>query len=276
MSHSDPVETLLRAPVAWYTREEGAGWSTAVDGQTALLTGDQVNGYSVVFRGDTQAVATLPPDWKLLGAYPAPKRSQDQRSETLAAQLFAAIESNPSTAIPTQLLAAWDLHPDKTGCLGEYQVGPGGARLGQQRKVSNAQKEAVLDELAKRLVTVGATYHGGPATWSLSNAEYGGVWSRTGQKLVGNNNAMTLGFRRVARRDVTAVESFADANDLGHSGVRLLLSGQSEIVVIEQHDPDTKPTPGYGRAKATIDGTWASVLGCDLAAWLGVPYHEGV
>lgn len=275
MSQSETIESLLRGLVTWHTRDDGLGWSTLIDGHVALLAGDRAHGYNVVFRSDSRAVATLPPDWELLDAYPYPTQSLDQRSEALAAQLLAAIESNPSTAIPTQLLAAWDLHPDRSGFLGEYEVGPCGARLGQYRHVLDGQRDEVLDQLAERLVAVGATYMGGPATWSLTDSAKGGVWSRTGQKLVGNNVEITLGFRRVASRDIFAVESFVDAKDLGHCGVRLLMTGQSEVVVIEQRDSDAKPTLGYSRADAAIDGAWAQVLGSDLAAWLHVPHQLG-
>lgn len=276
MSHSDSIETLLRGPVDWYTRDDRDGWANAIDGHVALLLGEQARGYTVSFRGETRTIATLPAGWKLLGAYPAPTQSLDQRSEALAAQLLAAVESNPATSIPTHALAAWDLHPAKAGWLGEYTVGPSGARLGQHRQVEDAQRGTVLDELAKRQVAVGATYDGGPATWSFVDAADGGVWSKTGQKLVGTKAEMTLGFRKLAGGDVTAVESFVDADDLGHRGVRLLLSGQREVVVIEQHDRAVHDKPGYSRADAAVDGAWASALGRDLAAWLDVPHQDEV
>lgn len=276
MSHSDSIETLLRGPVDWYTRGDHDGWANSIDGHVAVLAGDQAHGYTVSFRDDTRTIAALPPGWKLLGAYPASGQSLDQRSEALAAQLLAAVESNPATSIPTQTLAAWDLNPANVGWLGEYVVGPSGARLGKHQQVSDAQRGAVLDELAMRRVAVGATYQGGPATWSLADAAHGGVWSKTGQKLVGNRSELTLGFRKVAGRDVTAVESFVDADNLGHRGVRLLLGGQSEIVVIEQHDAAAQAKPGYSRANAALDGAWASALGRDLAAWLDVPHQDEV
>ena len=276
MSHSDSIETLLRGPVDWYTRDDRDGWANAIDGHVAVLAGDPAHGFTVSFRDDTRTITTLPPGWKLRGAYPAPTQTLDQRSEALAAQLLAAVESNPATSIPVQVLAAWDLNPAKTSWLGEYVVGPSGARLGQHRQVADAERGAVLDELAKRHVAVGATYHGGPAIWSFVDAAHGGVWSQTGQKLIGSTAEMLLGFRKVGGRDVSAVESFVDVNDLGHRGVRLLLGGQQEIVVIEQHDRAAQGQPRYDRNKAAVDGAWASALGRELAAWLNVPLQDEV
>ncbi|MBP9085394.1 MAG: hypothetical protein KBG15_04710 [Kofleriaceae bacterium] len=276
MRHSDSIETLMRGPVDWYTRDDGAGWSTAIDGHVALLAGDQAHGYSVAFRSATQTMAALPSGWKLQGAYPASTQSLSERSEAVAAQLLAAVERNPATTASTQVIAAWDLCPMRASWLGEYDVGPSGARLGEQRQVPDDQRDAVLDALAKRHVALGATYQGGPAVWTFADALHGGVWSPTGQKLVGSNVEFTLGFRTVAGGDVTAIESFVDADDLGHRGVRLMLGDQDAIVVIEQYDSAVHDNPAYGRDNAAVDAAWASALGRDLAAWLNVPHHDAV
>jgi hypothetical protein len=275
MSHSDSVDTLLRGPVDWYTREAREGWANAVDGHVALLMGNDDSGFTVFFRGDTRTLPSLPAGWRLLGVYPPPTSSLSEQSEALAARLLGAIESHPAISVPRQVVAAWDLNPHNSDWLGEYDVGPGGARLGQHRLVPSPNRGQAIDELTRRQVTMGSTWGGSPAVWSLTDPLHGGVWSKTGQKLSGSTTEMTLGFRKVAGRDVTAVDSFVDPDDLGHSGVSLLC-GQQEIVVIEQHDPAPRSTPNHRRDDASIDGAWASALGRDLATWLDVFHQDNI
>lgn len=274
--NSDTIEDLVHSAVDWYARNDtdgATGWVTTCNGHIALLTRNQATGYRVVFRGDTRALCALPPSWKLLGQYPAATQSLDERSQALAVQLLAAIDSKTATPV-TRALAAWDLHPSYAGCLRQFAVGLGGAHLLEHRLVPPALRGAAIDELATRGVAVGWTYFGGPATWFLGDAHYAGVWSTTGQKLIGSAVALILGFRTVGRCNINAVQTFVDTDDPGHRGVKLLLSDQSEVVVIEHHDRVANDDSARNQSTVVSDGAWASELGQDLAAWLDVPHQD--
>jgi hypothetical protein len=173
-------------------------------------------------------------------------------------------------AYPGELLAAWDHAGDETLVI--YAIADGRLDRLAVQTMNQDERAAHSEELARRGVRVGAT--DGPSQFVWTKDGDFTIWSLTGVVACGRDGVITAGDREVARGDVSRVISFLDRDSLGHRGVKVLTRAGGDVVVVEEEDPAAALDPTYGMDNVMIDAAWATYLGRDLAAWLGVPHVD--
>ena len=101
------------------------------------------------------------------------------------------------------------------------------------------------------------------------------VWSRERMLADGRDGVLEVGNEALIRKvDAKRVVSFLDEGDDGHRGVAVDLRDGKRVVVVEEHDPSASSDPTYGMDNLSLDSAWATFLGRDLAAWLGVEHED--
>ncbi len=173
-------------------------------------------------------------------------------------------------AYPGELLAVWDHAGDETLVL--YAIADGRLDRLATQQMSKAERASLGADLAQRGIRVGAT--DGPSQFVWSKDGGFTIWSLTGVVVDGRDGALVVGDQTIARGDVARVVSFLDRDSLGHRGVKVALRAGGETVVVDEEDPAAQLDPTYGMDNVMIDAAWATYLGRDLAAWLGVPHTD--
>lgn len=176
-------------------------------------------------------------------------------------------------AQPGERVAAWDVTSYEDAWLGVYAVGEGGAKLLAHERMATGAREARTAALRARGVRVGATSGFGAHVWA-GDADRFGVWSDRTRVATATRGALELAGAQVPVAELRAVVSFLDPRDLGHRGVRIERRAGAPIVLAEERDAAAQMDPGYNRDNVAIDGAWATFLGRDLAAFLGVPHED--
>lgn len=173
-------------------------------------------------------------------------------------------------AYPGELLAVWDHARDEALVL--YAIADGRLDRLAVQEMNKDERAARTAELAKRGIRAGAT--DGPSQFVWSKDGNFTIWSLTGVVADSEGGVISTGGQQVARGDVTRVVSFLDRNSLGHRGVKVLTRAGGEVVIVDEEDPAATLDPTYGMDNVMIDAAWATFLGRDLAAWLGVPHAD--
>ncbi len=177
---------------------------------------------------------------------------------------------------PGELLAVWDLSAKEEHLI-VYAVN--GTRLERLslEPMSAARRAELSAELGARGVRQAASDMPGPFVWSTDGGFT--VWALTGV-VVGviaegqDGNITTHAGARIRRADVERVVSFFDEDSPGHRGVNVVTRGDAAIAIAEEDSAAAKLDPTYGIDHVMIEGAWATFLGRDLAAWLGVPHTD--
>lgn len=176
-------------------------------------------------------------------------------------------------AYPGEVLAVWDrTGPEAT--LTVYAVA--GGALQRLATAAVGEREGRAAALRERGVRQGASNMPGPFVWSLDGGLT--VWSLirpVGVVAEGDRELIRApGGARVRAADVARVVSFFDEDSPGHRGVKVVTKGGAEVVVVEEDSPAARLDPTYGVDHVMVEGAWATFLGRDLAAWLGVPHTD--
>ncbi len=189
--------------------------------------------------------------------------------------------ANPTMTIdqalahPGELLAVWDLS-GKEEYLFVYAHSNGKLERLAASTMSSAQRQDRTAELARRGIRIGASDMPGPFVWSTDRNL--SVWSLippVGVVAEGHADRIKAsGGAQVRRADVERVVSFLDDDSLGHRGVKVVTRSGVEIVIVEEDAVAARLDPTYGIDHVMVEGAWATFLGRDLAAWLGVPHTD--
>ena len=175
-------------------------------------------------------------------------------------------------AYPGELLAVWD-RGGLRARLVVCSIADGKLTEMAATEMSEAELAAWRDDLRGRGVRQGATSGVCPFTWSVDVRFT--VWSLTETVVdTDGDTIVTLSGYAVARDDAAGVVSFLDPASLGHRGVKLITRAGAELIVAEEEDPAAELDPTYGIDNVQIDAAWATFMGLDLAAWLGVPHTD--
>ncbi|MGE0323301.1 MAG: hypothetical protein AB7S68_13405 [Polyangiaceae bacterium] len=173
---------------------------------------------------------------------------------------------------PGELVAIWDW-----GASGEKllvcSVADGKLTVMASKDLSKAERERWSAELRGKGVRQGATSGAAPFYWSNDGTFT--VWALTDTVVTSISDTIkTAGGARIHKADVAQVWTFLDAESLGHRGVRAVIRSGAPITIAEEEDPAAQLDPTYGLDNVQIDAAWATFMGRDLAAWLGVQHVD--
>jgi hypothetical protein len=173
---------------------------------------------------------------------------------------------------PGELVAIWDWGADDERLL-VCSIADGKLTVMASAEMSKAERQARAERLRERGVRQGATSGVAPFYWS--NDGRFTVWSLTETPVDSSAETIkTAKGARVRKADVARVWTFLDQESLGHRGVRVVTKSGAAITIAEEEDPAAQLDPTYGMDNVSIDAAWATFMGRDLAAWLGVPHVD--
>ncbi len=174
---------------------------------------------------------------------------------------------------PGERIGAWDAAADGHEWLGIYAASDAGVRLLAFERTDAEGRKQRTAELEARGVRIGRT-DGGEYVWALVDGRDFVAWSSRERLFTANRSYLHAGQDRFPASDVSCVTSWVDAFDLGHRGVSVERTRQPPVVLVRERDPTSSLDPTYNRDNVAIDAAWASSLGRDLAAWLGVKHEN--
>jgi hypothetical protein len=173
---------------------------------------------------------------------------------------------------PGDMVAIWDWGASEEKRL-VCSIADGKLTIMASADMSKADRERWSSELTRKGVRQGATSGVAPFYWSADGELT--VWSLTDTVVTSSGDTIkTAGGARIRKADAASVHTFLDGDSLGHRGVRVVTKGGAEITVAEEEDPAAQLDPTYGMDNVSIDAAWATFMGRDLAAWLGVPHVD--
>lgn len=173
---------------------------------------------------------------------------------------------------PGELLALWDFGARDEKLL-VCSVAGGKLSVIASADMSQGDREQWSAMLAAKGVRQGATSGVAPFCWSKEGAFT--VWSLTDAVVTSSGDTIEVaGGARIRKGDVARVWTFLDPASRGHRGVRVVTRAGEPVTIVEEHDPVARLDPTYGMDNVSIDAAWATFLGRDLAAWLGVPHAD--
>lgn len=178
-------------------------------------------------------------------------------------------------AHPGELLAVWDLSTREEN-LHVYAVDGGRLERLAVAPMTKARRAELTFALRGRGVRQGASDMPGPFVWSAEGGFT--VWALLAPHGViaeGKDDLLTTrAGARIRRGDVAGVVSFWDEASPGHRGVNVVTRGGAAITIVEERSKAAELDPTYGVDHVMVEGAWATFLGRDLAAWLGVPHTD--
>jgi hypothetical protein len=167
------------------------------------------------------------------------------------------------------LIAAWD-HEASPPAYATYAVGTGGARFLRSTPVAADAVEETTASLRTSKIRVGGAY--GPVVWVLDRQA--SIWTETAAVAAGTPTELAVGGRLVSRTQITAVAATVAPNHVRRA-VELELASGERVAVVAIDDETAALDPTYSRSDLLAsDAWWVSRLGRELAAWLGVPFHN--
>jgi hypothetical protein len=173
------------------------------------------------------------------------------------------------------LLVAWEA---VFGSVAVY-VTTGGLRLYWEVSPLPTEQWSALGRELGRLRNARTCSRGpvGGYLWSVDDGF--AVWSFDADEPVvasGRDGVLQVGSQVIDRRDVARVRSFLGPEGLGQRGVRVELFDTSRVTVAEEQDGWAHRDPTYDAINVMLDAAWATLLGRDLAGWLGVPHEDEI
>jgi hypothetical protein len=173
---------------------------------------------------------------------------------------------------PGDMVAIWDWGAAEEKLL-VCSIADGKLAIMASSDMSKADRARWSAELTKKGVRQGATSGVAPFYWSNDGAFT--VWSLTDTVVRSDGDTIKIAAGgRIRMADAERVHTFLDGDALGHRGVRVVTKSGAAITVAEEDDPAAQLDPTYGMDNVQIDAAWATFMGRDLAAWLGVPHVD--
>jgi uncharacterized protein YjbI with pentapeptide repeats len=170
-------------------------------------------------------------------------------------------------------VAAWD-GGDLGNVLSIVAVERNDAKVIARESVPLPERSAVERRLAQHGIPIGATHRGCDFVWVCDDEHLTVVQLDAGITLEALGADLVIAGRRVEIREVAAILSFVDRDDIGHRGVRVVLINGDAVTFAEEHDPTPAVDPAYGRMNLELDAGWIVMLGRDLAARLVVVHRD--
>ncbi|MEZ4226084.1 MAG: pentapeptide repeat-containing protein [Polyangiaceae bacterium] len=177
---------------------------------------------------------------------------------------------------PGELLAVWDISRREEQLV-LYVIQDGKLERLVLEPMSSERRSELEKVFDARGIRTGASDLPGPFVWS-SDHDFT-VWSLTRPVagVIARGHAEFIevaGGERMRRTDAARVVSFLDDDSLGHRGVNLVAQDGTILTIAEEHAMAAQLDPTYGIDHVMVEGAWATFLGRDLAAWLGVPHTD--
>lgn len=154
-----------------------------------------------------------------------------------------------------------------------YALRGGRLTLRASLRLSDDGAEAMREKLRSLGVRQARRYWPGEHIWTAEGGFT--IWSKDLVVADGRDGVLELASGAVVRKaDARRVVSFLDEEDIAHRGVAVELRDGSRVVVAEERDTSSYCDPTYGMDNVMLDAAWATFLGRDLKAWLGVEHTD--